>query len=220
MSSTTDYHVTLSPRGDLAELPEKVRDFLTGGVVSRCYAVAEHASKWHVHIVIVLTSRTRQDSVRRTFLSMCKGDEWGAAAIVVKPIKSCSPEGIAGGYLNKSSDTRLLLNRGFEQDDLKRGAAEYEGGKARERVRNYLDKLVPVSREKYIPALAAALHEAGTEDSAVATAWLVANGFAFSSSVAARDFGAVLSLQRSHYEFAGGEGEPSSDMPADDEGQD
>lgn len=127
--------VTLSPKGDLKEIPEGIVEYFADPGWEKVLAVAEKADKWHIHIVAKHRREMRKDNVRAALVNKLpdygKEGPWevGRVALDVQACVTCSENGIAAGYMAKTEDYKILLHRGFSEEDYTEGAAEYERGR-------------------------------------------------------------------------------------------
>lgn len=143
-----NFHITLSPNGDLKALPSKVLTWLRSTAVKRAYCVTERGGKWHIHMVVTLEDGKRTDNVTRSVRTLCP-EEWEKPAVHTEALITCSPEGIAGGYLGKTETVKTLYNRGFSDADLEAGRREHEEGKQRARLTTYARTLTKLDDHKY-----------------------------------------------------------------------
>lgn len=196
-SSHRSFHATLSPEWDQKVLPARVDAWLRSSRVARAYAVAEKATKWHVHIVLVLPGKMRTDNVSRTIKSMLRAGEeggrvWESASVHVDALVTASPEGIAAGYLGKDAKRKVLINKGFSDADMVLGKEEYEEGKIRRAMLTYkksLTHLLPnmYTRMKAIASQYLQRQYNTTYVSEDATAeLLIKMGFCFDDSIPSR----------------------------------
>lgn len=195
------FHITLSPPHDLDAIDPSALTALTSGnpSVKSFHAVTECSSKWHVHIVVTLKTPQRQDVFRRgvlNILSRVDGYDWAKGvnakvAVYVRGL-TVAPRTIAFGYLAKSPGYKVLSSDGWTEADKEAGSAAYEEEVGFATLRSYSKTLVPLSRDKVFPMLAAAIARLGHNirdegdlltHSEEGGAYLIKAGFAFGSSI-------------------------------------
>lgn len=128
--------VTLSPRGDLDKLPEELIKYFSDPGWEKVMAVAEKADKWHIHIVCKHAREMRSDNLRRAIAGNIpeygkEGTAWDTPrhALDIAPCVTANENGIAAGYMAKTDDFKLLMRKGFTEEDMAEGVEEYERGK-------------------------------------------------------------------------------------------
>lgn len=154
--SFNEFHLTLSPKGDLEEIPPEIAVWLVSGGWEKVLAVAELADKWHIHIALRHKRAMRLDNVRTLFKQKIpdynvKGTPWehGRVALNLEACVTCDINGIAGGYLTKTEDVKVLMQFGFTEEDLSEGAKEYERGKKSQAVASARKTLKACTKEVY-----------------------------------------------------------------------
>lgn len=180
--------LTWSPEGDCQELPIPIASLLCSEATVRAYAVAERSDKWHCHAGFEL---------KRSFNSDYKwwkdlfGEGIGSPALDIRYHDNIL--GLVGGYCTKDVERRVLLNKGFSDDDLRRGAAEYERGKCKQRLRKFGERYHVIGPDKFDVFVGAAMAEfrVGRGEAILA---LSRTGFAF-----ARAKGGLEELYKEDY---------------------
>jgi len=170
--------LTWSPEGDCQELPIPISSLLCSEATVRAYAVAERSDKWHVHAGFEL---------KRSFNSDYKwwkdlfGEGIGSPALDIRYHDNLL--GLVGGYCTKDVERRVLLNKGFSDEDLRAGALEYERGKCKQRIRKFGERYHVINPDKFELYIGAAMAEFNTgRDRAILA--LAKTGFAFTKSKA------------------------------------
>jgi len=168
--------LTWSPEGDCQELPIPISSLLSSEATVRCYAVAERSDKWHVHAGFEL---------KRSFNSDYKwwkdlfGEGIGSPALDIRYHDNLL--GLVGGYCSKDVERRVLLNKGFSDEDLRRGEMEYARGKRKQRLRKFGERYHVITPDKLEVYIGAAMGESNVgRDQAILA--LAKTGFAFARS--------------------------------------
>lgn len=118
---TQHWSVTYSPSEDVTEesIPDEFRNFVDRFDVERAIVVLEHHGneKWHLHAAISL-SREYVSDYTKWFPIEHGGPKDGKPWCVVASRDILQ---LAGGYLAKEGDTRLVYRRGYTDQQLEAG---------------------------------------------------------------------------------------------------
>lgn len=152
--------------------------------ITRFYAIFERHdehSKWHLHIGF--STRKSYNSDYKWWKKGCEGAGFKEPALDIHYHNNLL--GLVGGYCSKaaSGDRQLLGGKGFTDEQLEWGKEQYERGLRRQRVKNALDELRVINKDKFDAAVGYQQAELGILSKEEAIASLVEDGWAFSQSV-------------------------------------
>lgn len=185
VKDASDWLLTWSPPDDSKDIPPKIKDFMEGPDVRRYIAVREYSHKWHIHIAFSTVATYNSDYANRQDKNGKPKKTWWEKPFAAAGFKHPAIDikyhndiiKLAGGYL----EGEIIANKGFSQEQLEYGKQQYQLRKQRQKIRQFIDDHIVVSRDKYevcIGAIKAA--NSCSEQEAISLA--AEMGFAFGNS--------------------------------------
>jgi len=177
-----DWHCTIRLDDDIKDLPEFFRLFLESNDVTHAYAVAENdvGKKWHIHIGFTYYRSYKSDY--KIWFTEPVEKITGLKRPALEFNYHRNILGLVGGYHSKSEECIVLFRKGFTDEQLAYGAAEYIRGCRKSRIRKWTDQQFTIHPAKWQSTLGAQMAELDIFDEAEATAELVKDGWAIPES--------------------------------------
>lgn len=175
-----DWLLTWSPKEGVHDIPPKIREFMEGSDITRYYAVIEEAGKAHLHIAFSTRCTYNSDYAwwKPLFEKagfVCGNRKKDEHALDIKYhdwLVTC-----AGGYF----DGRCVGRKGISDEQLEYGGTQFELRQCRQRVRQLINDLIVIPKDKYEATIGAIMADQEV-DRKTAEQLAVEIGFAFGTS--------------------------------------